>query len=342
MPMSVNFLPADDLVREESIVDEKIPINDLLVLSLEHRPELRQYELYRLAAARNVQVAASALYPQASFFTTYTHSSTSTYPPENTANLNGVASATVTPYLNQGTASNTALNQTASFSPTGNNTANTGANTSATTVVAGSGGNPIANVQSGSLVTSGAVSPNLSGGGGSSSSSSTANVNGSNTAGAGVFNGLFNTFQAGFSLTWSLPNFGLGSVANILSARALSRQALLQANQELQLVAEQVRSAFLNAITAREQIDAAVYGAASAAEGLRLGTLRMRAGMGSNLELIAAQRDYINALIAQAQAITSSNQAQAQLLHDTGLISVDTLLRGYRRGQVVPIPREKL
>jgi outer membrane protein TolC len=343
MPMSVNLIPSDDLVRESSIVDERIPINDLLQLALVHRPELRQYELYRLSAARNVQVAASPLYPQVSFFTTYTHSSTSTFPPANTNNLNGVASAAVTPFLNPGTATNVALNQVASFSPTGNNVANTGANTGATTVVAGSGGNPIATTQSGSLVTSGAVAPSLANSTTTSTTApGTANVNGSNTAGAGVFNGLFNTFQAGFTINWSLPNLGLGSVANILSARALSRQALLQANQELILVTEQVRAAYLNAVTAREQIDTAAYGVASSGEALRLGTLRLRAGMGTNLELITAQRDYINALTAQAQAIIASDQAQAQLLHDTGLITVNTILGGYRRGQIVPVPKDKL
>jgi len=54
-------------------------------------------------------------------------------------------------------------------------------------------------------------------------------------------------------------------------------------------------------------------------------------GVGTNLELIQAQRDYIQALINQAQAIIASNQAQAQLLHDAGIISVETLTAGFKR-----------
>lgn len=130
-------------------------------------------------------------------------------------------------------------------------------------------------------------------------------------------------------MSWSLPNLGLGNVCNIYSARALSRQAMLQANQELLLVDQQVRTAYLNAITARAQIDATAYGVASAREALRLALMRLQTGVGTNLELIQAQRDYITALTGQAQAIAASNLAQAQLLHDTGLISYETLLRGY-------------
>jgi len=243
LPMGVNLVPRDERISEQSIIDHNIAIEDLLDLALKNRPDLRQYELFRLAAARNVQVAASALYPQASAFTSYTHSTTNIFP------------------------------------------------------------GPAA----------------------SSSNSSTSSV-----AGAGVFGGLFNTFQAGFGVSWSLPNLGATYVFNVVSARALSRQAALQASQELLLVTEQVRAAYLTAITAREQIDTAAYGVASGAEALRLANLRLQTGLGSNLELIQAQRDYVTALTNQAQAIVISNQAQAQLLHDMGLITVDNLVDGYR------------
>lgn len=122
----------------------------------------------------------------------------------------------------------------------------------------------------------------------------------------------------------------LGALANIVSARALSRQAMTQANQELLKVNQQVRQALVSAVTSRALIDASAYSASSAGDALRLANMRVRTGLGTNLELIQAQRDYINALVNQAKAITTSNQAQAQLLHDTGLISVKTLLSGYR------------
>jgi outer membrane protein TolC len=327
LPMAINFIPVDEAVAENAIVDEKLEFKQLMDTTLRKRPELKQYEALRLAACRGMQIAASSLYPTVSFFTSYTHASTSVYPPGNSRQLNGVASGQVASAQNVGTASNTALNQTASFSPTGNNLGTGGANTTAT-VVASSGGNPIASTQSGSLVTSGAVAPNFSvntitGGGGSSNSS------GANTAGAGVFPGLTNTVQGGFAISWSLPNLGQGSVASIMSAKNLARQAMLQANQELLIVGEQVRFAYCTKVAARESIDSAAYAVKAASEALRQANLRLRTGTGTNLELIQAQRDYVTALTSQAQAIITSNQSQAQLLHDVGVISLHTLMDGY-------------
>lgn len=326
IPMAINFVPFEESLDEMSIVNDKVRFAKLMNQSLLKRPELKQYEWFRLAANRNLQLASASLYPSVSFFTTYTHASTTVYPAENSDQLSGIAQGQVASSQGVGTANNTQLNQTASFSPAGNNSGTSGANTSAT-VVAASGGNPIANTQSGSLVTSGAVAPNFNVN--TITGNSGSNISGANTASAGVFPGLTNTFQAGFSIAWSLPNLGQGSVGNILSARSLARQALLQANQQLLTVQEQVRFSYCSKVAAREQIDSAAYGVRSAQEALRLANLRLRAGVGTNLELIQAQRDYFNSLSSKAQAIVSSNLAQAQLLHDTGLISIDTLTKGY-------------
>jgi outer membrane protein TolC len=150
------------------------------------------------------------------------------------------------------------------------------------------------------------------------------------TAAGGVFGGSFDTTEGGYILNWSLPYCGLQTVANIISARSLVRQSELQANQEYQLVSEQVRASYLNALAARLQIDAAAYGVVSAAEGLRLADLRLRNGSGTNLELITSQKTYIDALTSQAQAIIASNIAQAQLLHNVGMISANDLVDGMR------------
>lgn len=247
MPLAINAIPLESTVAESSLVDETLAIDDLLSLSLVRRPELKQYQMLYLAAARQIQVAAAPLYPSATWTQTFTRSSTT-------------------------------------ISQSADDIANSTAN--------GSTGNSV--------------------------------------IGAGAFGGLFNTVAFSFNLNYTLANLGTTAVANILATRANTQQTLLQANQVLQQVSQQVRSAYLNALTAREQIDVAATGVASSAEALRLANLRVQMGIGTNLELIQAQRDYIQALINQAQAIITSNQAQAQLLHDTGLISVDTLLNGYR------------
>jgi outer membrane protein TolC len=241
LPLAANLVPDREYITETSIINEKLGIDELLNVAITHRPELRQYEYFQYSAARNVQFAASNLYPTASFSTTFNRSVTE-------------------------------------------------ANTGATPVATSSG---------------------------------------TTVAGAGIFGGVFDTLQNGFGIGWSLPNMGLNSVANIVGARALSRQALLQANQQLLLVSEQVRGDYITALSAREQIDNAAYGVESSAEALRLAELRLKSGYGTNLELIQAQRDYINALYSQAQAIVTSNLSQAQLLHDMGVVSIDALTEGF-------------
>jgi outer membrane protein len=236
-PMAVNLVPVEETLSEQVLFQNNATMDDLITLTLKHRPELREYEDFRVAAGRNIQVAAAPLYPQVSFFTQYSYTNTTVQTAETTS---------------------------------------------------------------------------------------------TDTSGAGVFGGRFRTNQEGLAVVWSLNNMGLTSVANIYAACSLDRQARIQANQELQTIIQQVRSDFLAWRAAREQIDTAAHGVRASAEELRIAKIRLDVNVGTTLEVIQAQRDYINSLTTQAQAIVNSNLAQAQLLHDTGLISTDTLLHGFR------------
>ncbi|MBX9722165.1 MAG: TolC family protein, partial [Candidatus Obscuribacterales bacterium] len=71
IPMAVNLIPQEGDLVENTIVDERLQIAELLNASLSHRPDIKQYELLRLAACRNMQVASASLYPTISFFTTF-------------------------------------------------------------------------------------------------------------------------------------------------------------------------------------------------------------------------------------------------------------------------------
>jgi outer membrane protein TolC len=372
MPLSINLVPTELNIAQRPLILSKATIQKLLNIAMQNRPELREYEHFRLAAAKDVQIGTANLYPAASIFIAYTNSDlTFTGNPKN---VNGVAVTQISlGGLNNGAAGNTALGQTAAFSPgststaSGNTnaggpagqastntrsntqsnsqatalgqnanispgynlTATAGANTGAATIVAASGGIPLANTQSGSLVTSGAVAPGIISPVSVNGTSGSSNINGSNTSSAGSAPGVFNTFQSGFNLTWSLPNLGMNSVANIVSLRALSRQALLQANQQSMIVQEQVRTAYLNSLSATNQIEQIGSQLDSATEALRLAELRLNAGQGTNLELIRAQTDYVNGLIIEAQSYIAFQQAQAQLIHDLGVISINTLTQGY-------------
>jgi outer membrane protein TolC len=340
-PMSVNLVPVEETLTEASLFNQHVAVSTLLRDALTFNPSIAQYDMFRLTAARNIQLAAAPLYPSISLFTVYQHNEATVTPAGNAADLGGVATGAITSALDStfaGRASNNALGQQQTFSPTAGSTSTQGANTAPSAMPAASGGTPIGAVQSGSLVTSGAVAPSIFGGGNGVGSG--ANSNGSFQAPAGIFPGLFRSFQMGFSLSWSLPSAGLQSVANIYTAKVLARQALLQCNQELDLVLQTVRSDYLAMVNARVVIDKAAYAVASSREAYRLSRVRLFSGVSTNLEVVQAQRDYITALSSQAQAIVASNVAQAQLLHDMGMISVTTLTNGYQAG-VFPDPTKQ-
>ncbi len=245
--MAINFIPEEASVRELRLVNPQVGINELLAVTYQNRPELKQYNNLRLAANRNVQVAQANLLPVFQFFTSVTKS-------ESSRNGSGGAGGGSTVII-----------------PTG-----------------GSGGGGVG----------------VSGSGGRSVS-------------------------AGFDLTWQLNSMGIPDLGNTLSTQALARQALLQSNDQYLTVVQGVRSSYLNMLTAKEQIDVAAEALVSSAEQLRLANLRVTYGQGINLELIQAQRDYVTALTNHAQAIINYNISQAQLLRDTGQISIATLTNEY-------------
>jgi outer membrane protein TolC len=75
-PLAGNLIPRENVIAEKSLFDENIPLSSFFDIALTHRPELRQYEYFKLASHRNVPVAAASLYPNASLFGQYTYSET--------------------------------------------------------------------------------------------------------------------------------------------------------------------------------------------------------------------------------------------------------------------------
>jgi len=336
-PLAINLVPADQTLNEAPLFAPNVPLKSLLQDAFRFNAGLRQYENFRLSAARSIQAQASSLYPTVSLFVLFQTNDASVTPAGNGAALGGAATSAIANFLDSsfaGRVSNNALGQQYSFSPTAGSTSTQGANTGPSAMPAASGGTPIAQVQSGSLVSSGAVAPSIFGGG--SGAGSGPNANGSFQAPAGIFPGHFREVQAGFAMNWSLPSLGLTTSAAMLATRVLARQALMQCNQELSLVAQQVRNDYLGVLSARQSIDTAAATAASTRAALHYAKARVDNGVATQLDWIRAQHDYVAALTTQAQAIVASNVAQAQLLHDMGMISSTTLTEGYRPGTFRP------
>ncbi len=139
---------------------------------------------------------------------------------------------------------------------------------------------------------------------------------------------LSSIFALNFSINWTLGALGTTDLANIQGARWQARQSAIQAKQVFQNVFEQVRNSHDQILAADKRIEHSTIQNAAAEEELKIAKKRMEAGIGLNIDVLNAQRDLTQAQINKAQAIVDFNIAQAQLLHDVGLISTETLISG--------------
>jgi outer membrane protein TolC len=136
------------------------------------------------------------------------------------------------------------------------------------------------------------------------------------------------TYLLNFAVAWKFDGLGTKALTNVEASRWQARQAMLDANQQFLDVIDQVRNAYNQALTTEGAIDESTNEVASADEELRLARMRLDNGLGTNLEVLTAQRDLTQARLDKALALLSFNNAQAQLLHDIGLISINNLSAG--------------
>jgi outer membrane protein TolC len=147
--------------------------------------------------------------------------------------------------------------------------------------------------------------------------------------GVGVTNHRLNSILVlNFAANWTLGGLGTTDLANIERAKWEARQAAIRAKQTFQAVFSQVRTSYDEGLAADARIDHANSQIRAAEEELRISAKRMQAGVGLNLDVLNAQRDLTQARINKARAIIDFDIAQANLLHDTGLISMEALSHG--------------
>ena len=123
-----------------------------------------------------------------------------------------------------------------------------------------------------------------------------------------------------------LTGMGLGQIAPINQNKALSRQASLELSNEILTVETEVRDAFLRSNAAEKQISAAERQLEAATEAIKLARIRLQNGVGTNIDLIDTQRNYVNALVNKVRSIVQYNQSQVDQLRAIGLISLGGIL----------------
>ncbi len=133
-------------------------------------------------------------------------------------------------------------------------------------------------------------------------------------------------YVIGVDMQWQIGGAGLTTIGQINAARAEARKRQLEFLKELNRVYKQVHDAYLNIITAENLIIETTSTVESSKEQLRVAKDRLENGVGTNLDVVNAQRDYTSALVDKADAIIQFNTAEAELLRAVGKISVPTLI----------------
>ncbi|MBS2002976.1 MAG: TolC family protein [Cyanobacteria bacterium SZAS LIN-5] len=176
---------------------------------------------------------------------------------------------------------------------------------------------PISAAQASSSVATGGLAA-----GGFSTTAETSTANGGNRP--RKFS-LAEIFTIGLAVQWNVGGLGYTAANNIKAARMEARKTQLEFARELQWVCRDVRDSYLSSIEAKNLIAATTAAVNSSRQQLKVAVIRLDEGVGTDLDVVNAQRSYTNALIEKANAIVQFNEAQVDLLKAVGKISVDTL-----------------
>jgi outer membrane protein TolC len=132
-------------------------------------------------------------------------------------------------------------------------------------------------------------------------------------------------FLIGVDVNWQLGGLGLQQVAGIQVAKSQARGVQLEFAKEMNQIYGEVRDTYLSSITAENLIVETTDAVCFSQEALRIAEIRFKEGVGTYVDVLIAQRNYIAALTAKAHAIIDYNLAQATLLHAIGRNNVNTL-----------------
>lgn len=131
----------------------------------------------------------------------------------------------------------------------------------------------------------------------------------------------------GIQVDWLLGDgLGLPTISRINQAKGQAK--LAKTNLEIlnKKIEEDVRKAYLKIQVTEKLLEVAKKRENAATEALHLAKVRLENGVGINTELLNAEKQYAESIASSVNAIIEYNNAQAELLHSLGLISVETLL----------------
>ncbi len=131
----------------------------------------------------------------------------------------------------------------------------------------------------------------------------------------------------GLGIDWTIGRgLGLGQISSINQRKAEARAASFELQNAKLSVETEVRESFLRSKSAEKQIGTSQKQLDAATEAIKLARIRLANGVGTNIDLLDIQRNYVDALINKVRSIIDYNQSQVDLLRATGLITPSTVL----------------
>lgn len=140
--------------------------------------------------------------------------------------------------------------------------------------------------------------------------------------------GMSTQQRAGANVGW---RFSLSVFGDMRAARAAERQAILEAERQLDRVRADVVLAHQASRTQEKLIENSARQLAAAAEALRLAKFNLQVGSMTTLHVLQAQEEADRARVHHAQSIVRYNQAQVNLLAAIGLLEESVFNESLRR-----------
>ena len=122
---------------------------------------------------------------------------------------------------------------------------------------------------------------------------------------------------------------GLFGYTDIKSRSARLEESKLTYINKSRDIDENLVKTFFNTVTARSLIDSTWSEVQASAESRNISVVRLRAGIGTFIDVLQAQTTYTSAKINHLNAVVSYNISQVELLFEMGVISVNNILDGF-------------
>lgn len=146
----------------------------------------------------------------------------------------------------------------------------------------------------------------------------------------------------GVAAGWNLANrvysdvdypagLGMGVInyTDIKAKSSLLEQSKLNYINKSRNIEENLVKTFFNTITARSLIDSTWAEVQASAESRNISVIRLKAGIGTFIDVLQAQSTYTTAKINHLNAVMGYDISQVELLFEMGVISVNNILEGF-------------